>query len=181
MQVNEAMSSDVKIASPNQSIRDAAKMMAELDAGVLPVGENDKLVGMITDRDIAVRAVAAGKPPTTPVQMSMTAAYTESRASVALSAPPASIIDTTSPTSITVIASARTRVPKGSPTRCATTSAWWTAATTTESRAVAHASASTGCGGRQRLVPRSTIDATGTATVQSAASALTCIAEEYIA
>ena len=68
MQVNEAMSSDVKIASPDQSIRDAAKMMAELDAGVLPVGENDKLVGMITDRDIAVRAVAAGKPPTTPVR-----------------------------------------------------------------------------------------------------------------
>jgi len=68
MQVNEAMSSDVKIASPNQSIRDAAKMMAELDAGVLPVGENDKLVGMITDRDIAVRAVAAGKPPTTKVR-----------------------------------------------------------------------------------------------------------------
>jgi len=68
MQVNEAMSSDVKIASPDQSIRDAAKMMAELDAGVLPVGENDKLVGMITDRDIAVRAVAAGKPPTTKVR-----------------------------------------------------------------------------------------------------------------
>ena len=68
MQVNEAMSSDVKIASPDQSIRDAAKMMAELDAGVLPVGENDKLVGMITDRDIAIRAVAAGKPPTTKVR-----------------------------------------------------------------------------------------------------------------
>ena len=68
MQVNEAMSSDVKIATPDQSIRDAAKMMAELDAGVLPVGENDKLVGMITDRDIAIRAVAAGKPPTTKVR-----------------------------------------------------------------------------------------------------------------
>jgi len=68
MLVSEAMSSDVKMASPDQSIRDAARMMAELDAGVLPVGENDKLVGMITDRDIAVRAVAAGKPPTTKVR-----------------------------------------------------------------------------------------------------------------
>lgn len=43
-------------------------MMAEIDAGVLPVGENDRLVGMITDRDIAVRAVAAGKPPDTPIR-----------------------------------------------------------------------------------------------------------------
>jgi CBS domain-containing protein len=68
MLVNEAMSSDVKVANPGQSIRDAARMMAEIDAGVLPVGENDRLVGMITDRDIAIRAVAAGKPPTTPVR-----------------------------------------------------------------------------------------------------------------
>ena len=68
MQVNEAMSSDVKVASPDQSIRDAARLMAEIDAGVLPVGENDRLIGMITDRDIAIRAVAAGKPPTTPVR-----------------------------------------------------------------------------------------------------------------
>jgi CBS domain-containing protein len=42
--------------------------MAEIDAGVLPVGENDRLVGMITDRDIAVRAVAAGKSPDTPIR-----------------------------------------------------------------------------------------------------------------
>ena len=68
MLVSEAMSSDVKIASPDQSIKDAARMMAEIDAGSLPVGENDRLVGMITDRDIAIRAVAAGKPPTTPVR-----------------------------------------------------------------------------------------------------------------
>src|SRR5438094_10508607 len=67
MQVNEAMTSDVKIANPNQTIRDVARLMAQIDAGVLPVGENDRLVGMITDRDIAIRAVAAGKPPSTPV------------------------------------------------------------------------------------------------------------------
>src|SRR5262249_58382437 len=68
MQVGEAMSNDVNIASPDQSIREAARMMADIDAGVLPVGENDRLVGMITDRDIAVRAVAAGKGPDTPVR-----------------------------------------------------------------------------------------------------------------
>jgi CBS domain-containing protein len=68
MKVSEAMTRDVMIASPNQAICDAAKMMSDLDAGVLPVGENDRLVGMITDRDICIRAVAAGKPPTTPIR-----------------------------------------------------------------------------------------------------------------
>jgi CBS domain-containing protein len=68
MQVSQAMSPDVRIASPNQSIRDAARLMAHIDAGALPVGENDQLVGMITDRDIAVRAVGAGKGPDTPIR-----------------------------------------------------------------------------------------------------------------
>jgi CBS domain-containing protein len=72
MQVSNAMTTDVKIASPSQSIRDAARTMAEIDAGALPVGENDRLVGMITDRDIAIRAVAAGKGPNTPVREVMT-------------------------------------------------------------------------------------------------------------
>jgi CBS domain-containing protein len=63
MQVSEVMSGEVNIANPQQSIREAAQMMAAIDSGVLPVGENDRLVGMITDRDIAVRAVAAGKGP----------------------------------------------------------------------------------------------------------------------
>jgi CBS domain-containing protein len=67
MKVSEAMSSKVKLASPQQTIREAARMMKEIDAGVLPVGDNDRLVGMITDRDIAVRAVAEGKGPDTPV------------------------------------------------------------------------------------------------------------------
>ena len=68
MQVSEAMSSDVNIATPQQTIREAAQMMSEIDAGAIPVGENDRLVGMITDRDIAVRAVAAGKGPDTPIR-----------------------------------------------------------------------------------------------------------------
>ena len=68
MRVSEAMTRDVRVATPGQSIREAAKAMAELDAGILPVGENDRLIGMITDRDIAVRAVAVGKGPDTPVR-----------------------------------------------------------------------------------------------------------------
>jgi CBS domain-containing protein len=68
MKVSEAMSRDVQVASPTQSIRNAAKIMAKIDAGVLPVGENDRLVGMITDRDIAIRAVAEGKAPSTKVR-----------------------------------------------------------------------------------------------------------------
>jgi CBS domain-containing protein len=67
MKISKAMTKDVKIASPSQTIRDAAQTMAELDAGSLPVGDNDRLVGMITDRDIAVRAVAQGLGPDTPV------------------------------------------------------------------------------------------------------------------
>src|SRR5262249_35455875 len=47
---------------------DAARLMAQIDAGVLPVGENDRLVGMITDRDIAIRAVGADKGPRTPIR-----------------------------------------------------------------------------------------------------------------
>ena len=72
MKVSEAMTCDVRVTSPDQSIREAARIMAEIDAGVLPVGEGDRLVGMITDRDIAVRAVAEGKGPDTPVREVMT-------------------------------------------------------------------------------------------------------------
>jgi CBS domain-containing protein len=73
MQVREVMSVQVNVANPRQSIREAAQMMAAIDAGALPVGENDRLVGMITDRDIAVRAVAAGKGPETPIREVMSA------------------------------------------------------------------------------------------------------------
>ncbi len=68
MNIISCMSSDVRLAAPNETIRQAAKTMKEIDAGVLPVGENDRLVGMITDRDIAVRAIADGKGPDTAVR-----------------------------------------------------------------------------------------------------------------
>ncbi|MPZ38011.1 MAG: CBS domain-containing protein [Rhizobiales bacterium] len=73
MKVREAMSEDVRIVNPNQSIREAATLMAKIDAGVLPIGENDRLVGVITDRDIAVRAIALGMGPDTPVRKVMSA------------------------------------------------------------------------------------------------------------
>ena len=68
MRVSEAMTREVRVANPTQTIRDVAKIMAEIDAGAVPVGANDRLVGMITDRDIAIRAVAEGKGPDTPVR-----------------------------------------------------------------------------------------------------------------
>jgi CBS domain-containing protein len=68
MKVRDAMTRDVRLVKPEQPIREAAKTMADLDIGALPVEENDRLVGMITDRDIAVRAVAAGRGPDTEIR-----------------------------------------------------------------------------------------------------------------
>jgi CBS domain-containing protein len=68
MRVSEAMTREVRVANPGQSIREVARIMDEIDAGSMPVGEDDRLVGMITDRDIAIRAVALGKGPETPVR-----------------------------------------------------------------------------------------------------------------
>jgi CBS domain-containing protein len=68
MKVSEVMTRDVVVANPKQSICDAAKLMAESDTGALPVGEDDRLVGVITDRDITVRAVAKRLSADTPVR-----------------------------------------------------------------------------------------------------------------
>jgi CBS domain-containing protein len=72
MRVSQAMTSDVKVISPDRTIREAAELMAELDSGALPVGENDRLVGMVTDRDIAIRGIAAGLKPTAKIREVMT-------------------------------------------------------------------------------------------------------------
>jgi CBS domain-containing protein len=72
MKVSEAMTRDVRVASPDETVRKAAQTMASLDAGVLPVGEKDNLIGMITDRDIAIRGVAKGKGPKAKVRDVMT-------------------------------------------------------------------------------------------------------------
>ncbi|MCZ4094574.1 MULTISPECIES: CBS domain-containing protein [Sinorhizobium] len=60
MHVSEIMTRDVHLVSPNETITEVAKQMAENDIGFLPVGDHDRLVGMITDRDIVVRGVADG-------------------------------------------------------------------------------------------------------------------------
>jgi CBS domain-containing protein len=62
------MTSDVRIVDPADTLRQAARTMADIDAGFLPVGENDRLIGVITDRDIAIRAVAAGREPSARVR-----------------------------------------------------------------------------------------------------------------
>ena len=72
MKISECMTSDVETVSPEQPIREAAQFMLRADTGVLPVCENGNLAGMITDRDIAVRAVAEGRGPDTPVRDAMT-------------------------------------------------------------------------------------------------------------
>ena len=59
--LKDLMSRDVKVPSPDLSIRDAAKQMRDGDFGMMPVGENDRLIGTISDRDIVNRAVAEGK------------------------------------------------------------------------------------------------------------------------
>jgi CBS domain-containing protein len=63
MRINECMTRDVRIVSPDDTIETAGQIMAQIDAGVLPVAKEDRLVGMITDRDIAVRGVAEGCGP----------------------------------------------------------------------------------------------------------------------
>lgn len=63
MKVNECMTRDVRVIAPEDTIERAAQIMGQIDAGVLPVAEGDRLVGMITDRDIAIRGVAEGCTP----------------------------------------------------------------------------------------------------------------------
>lgn len=72
MRISDVMTRDVQSVTPQQNIRDAASLMARIDSGALLVHENDRLVGMLTDRDIAIRAVAAGRDGQTPVGEVMT-------------------------------------------------------------------------------------------------------------
>ncbi len=72
MRVADLMTPGVEVTTPQASIKDAAQRMAELDIGILPVGDADRIVGMITDRDIAIRAIAQGKGPECRVREVMT-------------------------------------------------------------------------------------------------------------
>ena len=72
MKVSECMTTDVEIVTPDQNIQEAAQFMLSADAGAMPVGEGDRLIGMVTDRDITVRAVAQGLGPDTAIREVMT-------------------------------------------------------------------------------------------------------------
>ena len=68
MRVSDAMTRNVRVCNLETSLRDCAQVMNAGDVGAIPVQTQDRLVGMITDRDMAIRAVAAGKGPETPVR-----------------------------------------------------------------------------------------------------------------
>jgi CBS domain-containing protein len=69
MQIREIMTRDPVVTPPDTTLREAAKVMRDLDSGVLPIGEEDRLLGMLTDRDITIRATAESKDPnSTPVR-----------------------------------------------------------------------------------------------------------------
>lgn len=72
MKVSEVMTRDVQTVRPDQPVKEAASSMLSADAGSIPVIDGERLIGMITDRDIAVRGVAKGYGPDTPVRELMT-------------------------------------------------------------------------------------------------------------
>ncbi|HEX3422497.1 MAG TPA: CBS domain-containing protein [Sphingomicrobium sp.] len=72
MKVSEVMTRDVQTVRPDQPVKDAASFMLNADAGSIPVIDGERIIGMITDRDIAVRGVAKGYGPDTPVRELMT-------------------------------------------------------------------------------------------------------------
>ena len=72
MKICDVMTRNVETVSPDQTVQEAAGFMLSADTGSIPVTDGDKLVGMITDRDIAVRGIAKGYGPDTPVRDLMT-------------------------------------------------------------------------------------------------------------
>jgi CBS domain-containing protein len=72
MKISDVMTREVRTVRPDQPVSEAASFMLSEDAGSMPVTEGERLVGMITDRDIAVRGVAKGHGPDTPVRELMT-------------------------------------------------------------------------------------------------------------
>jgi len=72
MKICNVMTRDPKLAHPDETLQEAARTMRDFDCGILPVADGDRLVGMITDRDIAIRCLAEGKGPDTRVRDAMT-------------------------------------------------------------------------------------------------------------
>ncbi|MDP1889403.1 MAG: CBS domain-containing protein [Gemmatimonadaceae bacterium] len=71
--LKDVMSRDVQVISPDETIKEAAQHMRKGNFGMMPVGEDDRMIGAISDRDIAIRAVADGKGPSTTVREVMSA------------------------------------------------------------------------------------------------------------
>ena len=67
-QLKDVMSHNVKVLSPDATLMDAARQMRDGDFGLMPISENDRMIGAISDRDIVVRAIAEHKGPDTPVR-----------------------------------------------------------------------------------------------------------------
>src|SRR6185312_15159799 len=112
-------------------------------------------------------APTSNDSPTMPLQVIITAAKTVSRASEAVCGPPEAVMLRISPTSMTVTAIARISDPYGSPTRCATTSAWWTATRTAPTRTIATSGMSTGPSVRPHTSTSTSRATTGVPTVRS--------------
>jgi CBS domain-containing protein len=64
MKLSEIMTTNVEVISPEDTLQDAARKMRDRDVGLLPVCDGKKLIGMLSDRDITIRAVAEGMHPT---------------------------------------------------------------------------------------------------------------------
>lgn len=71
MKVSDAMTSQVSTARPTDSIRQVAQTMAKVESGVVPVVEDGKVVGVVTDRDIVLRVVAEGRSFDSPISEAM--------------------------------------------------------------------------------------------------------------
>ena len=80
MKVSDVMTTGVETVRPDQQARDAARFMLQADTGSIPVTEGERLIGIITDRDIAVRGVALGYGPETPVSELMTSGVVSAHA-----------------------------------------------------------------------------------------------------
>ena len=70
--LKDVMSKNVQVISPGATIMEAAQQMKKGNFGMMPVGEDDRMIGAISDRDIAIRGVADGKASTTTVREIMT-------------------------------------------------------------------------------------------------------------
>jgi len=72
MKVSDAMTGQVSTAAPTDTVRTVAQMMAHVETGAVPIVDNGKVVGLVTDRDIVLRVVAEGRSFDSPISEAMT-------------------------------------------------------------------------------------------------------------